>query len=44
MAALQIHQIPCLQDNYGYLIHDPASGLTATIDTPDAVAAATAKA
>ncbi len=38
MAALQIHQIPCLQDNYGYLIHDPDSGLTATIDTPDAAA------
>ena len=36
MAALQIVQIPCLQDNYGYLIHDPASGLTASIDTPDA--------
>jgi hydroxyacylglutathione hydrolase len=38
VAALQIHQIPCLQDNYGYLIHDPASGLTASIDTPDAAA------
>ncbi len=38
MAPLQIHQIPCLQDNYGYLIHDPASGLTASIDTPDAAA------
>ncbi len=38
MATLQIHQIPCLQDNYGYLIHDPDSGLTATIDTPDAAA------
>jgi hydroxyacylglutathione hydrolase len=38
VAALQIHQIPCLQDNYGYLIHDPASGLTASVDTPDAVA------
>lgn len=38
MAALQIHQIPCLQDNYGYLIHDPESGLTASIDTPDAAA------
>ncbi len=35
MAALQIHQIPCLQDNYGYLIHDPDAGLTASIDTPD---------
>jgi hydroxyacylglutathione hydrolase len=27
---------PCLQDNYGFLIHDEESGLTATIDTPDA--------
>ncbi|MEO7387622.1 MAG: hydroxyacylglutathione hydrolase [Gammaproteobacteria bacterium] len=36
MAALQIRQIPCLQDNYGYLIHDPDAGLTASIDTPDA--------
>ena len=33
---LQIHQFPCLDDNYGYLIHDPASGETAAIDTPDA--------
>jgi hydroxyacylglutathione hydrolase len=38
VAALQIHQIPCLQDNYGYLLHDPASGLTAAVDTPDAAA------
>lgn len=38
MATLQIRQIPCLQDNYGYLIHDPESGLTAAIDTPDAAA------
>jgi hydroxyacylglutathione hydrolase len=36
MGALQIHQIPCLEDNYGYLVHDPEAGLTATIDTPDA--------
>lgn len=35
-AALQIHQFPCLQDNYGFLLHDPDSGETATIDTPDA--------
>ena len=33
---LQIHQFECLSDNYGYLIHDPASGETAAIDTPDA--------
>lgn len=33
--ALQIHQFPCLEDNYGFLVHDPASGETAAIDTPD---------
>ena len=33
--ALEIHQFPCLDDNYGFLIHDPASGATATIDTPE---------
>ena len=33
---MQIHQFPCLSDNYGFLIHDPATGATATIDTPDA--------
>jgi len=33
---LQIHQFSCLSDNYGFLIHDEASGATAAIDTPDA--------
>src|SRR5262249_26177261 len=33
---LQIHQFPCLSDNYGFLIHDTETGATATIDTPDA--------
>ncbi len=33
---IQIHQFPCLSDNYGYLLHDPASGKTVCIDTPDA--------
>ena len=33
---LIVHMFPCLADNYGYLIHDPESGQTATIDTPDA--------
>lgn len=32
---LQIHQFPCLSDNYGFLLHDPISGQTACIDTPD---------
>lgn len=33
---LQIHQFPCLSDNYGFLVHDTESGATAVIDTPDA--------
>lgn len=33
---LQVHQFPCLSDNYGYLLHDPTSGETVCIDTPDA--------
>ena len=33
---LEIHQFACLSDNYGYLLHDPTSGETACIDTPDA--------
>jgi hydroxyacylglutathione hydrolase len=33
---IEIHQFPCLNDNYGYLVHDPDSGQTAAIDTPDA--------
>ena len=32
---LYVHQFPCLSDNYGFLLHDPASGETAAIDTPD---------
>ena len=33
--SLQVHQFPCLSDNYGFLLHDPDSGETAAIDTPD---------
>ena len=32
---LEIHQFPCLSDNYGFLLHDPDSGETVAIDTPD---------
>jgi hydroxyacylglutathione hydrolase len=32
---LEVHMFPCLSDNYGYLVHDPAHGLTASIDSPD---------
>jgi len=35
MAKLQVHQFPCLSDNYGYLIHDSESNVTAAIDTPE---------
>lgn len=34
--SFKIHMFPCLSDNYGFLIHDEATGETATIDTPDA--------
>jgi hydroxyacylglutathione hydrolase len=30
--------IPCLNDNYGFLLHSEGSGETAAIDTPDAAA------
>lgn len=33
---LEVHQFPCLSDNYGYLARDAASGEVACIDTPDA--------
>lgn len=36
MMSLQIHQFPALNDNYGFLIRDEASGKVASIDTPDA--------
>jgi len=35
---LEVHQFACLADNYGFLLHDPASGETTCIDTPDAAA------
>jgi len=33
---IHVRQFPCLKDNYGFLVHDDASGETAAIDTPDA--------
>lgn len=33
---LTVHQFPCLEDNYGFLALDEATGLAACIDTPDA--------
>ncbi len=36
MANFEIHQFPCLSDNYGVLLRDSVSGMVATIDAPDA--------
>lgn len=33
---LELVTIPCLQDNYAFLVHDAASGQTAVIDVPEA--------
>ena len=38
MTELAIEMFPCLSDNYGFLVHDPRTGATAAIDTPDAQA------
>lgn len=32
---LEIVTVPCLKDNYAYLLHDPDTGATAVIDVPD---------
>src|SRR5215470_1255381 len=32
----QTHLFLCLKDNYGVLLHDPAQGVTAAIDAPEA--------
>jgi len=34
----KVHLFPCLSDNYGVLIHDDATGATASIDAPEASA------
>ncbi|MBN2907759.1 MAG: hydroxyacylglutathione hydrolase [Rhodobacteraceae bacterium] len=33
---LEIVTVPCLSDNYAYLLHDPATGTTALVDAPAA--------
>ena len=34
--AAEIRLFPCMSDNFGYLIHDPATKATASIDAPEA--------
>lgn len=36
MTSAIVHIFPCLKDNYGFLLHDPSTGETAAIDTPEA--------
>lgn len=38
MSNLEIHQFPCLSDNYGVLLRDADAGVVASIDAPDAEA------
>ncbi|GAB1478854.1 hydroxyacylglutathione hydrolase [Paracoccaceae bacterium] len=33
--ALELVTIPCLQDNYAYLLHDPVTRQTAVVDVPE---------
>lgn len=35
MPNLEIHQFPCRSDNYGVLLHDAESGVTASVDAPE---------
>ena len=42
MSDLEFFLFPCLKDNYGCLVHDPASGQTASIDAPEAAPVAAA--
>src|SRR6059058_4962956 len=34
--AAEVRLFTCLSDNFGYLIHDPATKATASIDAPEA--------
>jgi hydroxyacylglutathione hydrolase len=34
--ALEIQLVPCLKDNYAYLLHEPATGETAAVDPSEA--------
>lgn len=42
MPALDVHQVKALTDNYAVIVHDAATGTTASIDAPDAAVVAKA--
>ncbi len=33
---IEVHQLPALSDNFAYVLREPASGLVASVDAPDA--------
>ena len=33
---LSVTVVPCLSDNYGYILRDQATGATASVDAPEA--------
>ena len=35
MQPIEIHMFPCLRDNYGFLLHDAETSVTAAVDTPE---------
>ena len=41
--AAEIRLFTCLNDNFGYLVHDPATGATASVDAPEAAPIIAAK-
>ncbi|MEZ5925657.1 MAG: hydroxyacylglutathione hydrolase [Hyphomicrobiaceae bacterium] len=38
MSVLEIRQFPCLSDNFGVIVRDPATGVVASVDAPEAKA------
>ncbi|MEE4208841.1 MAG: hydroxyacylglutathione hydrolase [Parvularcula sp.] len=35
LGPIEVHQFPCLDDNYAFLVRDRATGTVAVVDTPD---------
>lgn len=33
--ALEVERVPCLSDNYAWIVHDPVSSTTGVVDTPE---------
>ena len=35
-SSITIHTLPCLSDNYAYVVHNSATGTAAIVDVPEA--------